>query len=156
MFEIINLIEPWMFLVAAILLVAAGVIIGEVTILPWLSFAIFFVGIADFLDLSVQSQLIVFCVVFFASVYLSHRYISLAGKQALIAEGIADMVGEKVTVTRVEKNKPGVGSALSENGKIWNVRHTKNKNLQLDHSYICEAVSGITLTVSEVLREEDS
>ena len=156
MFEIINLIEPWMFLVAAILLVAAGVIIGEVTILPWLSFAIFFVGIADFLDLSVQSQLIVFCVVFFASVYLSHRYISLAGKQPLIAEGIADMVGENVTVTRVEENKPGVGSALSENGKIWNVRHTKNKNLQLDHSYICEAVSGITLTVSEVLRKEDS
>ena len=156
MFEIINLIEPWMFLVAAILLVAAGVIIGEVTILPWLSFAIFFVGIADFLDLSVQSQLIVFCVVFFASVYLSHRYISLAGKQPLIAEGIADMVGENVTVTRVEENKPGVGSALSENGKIWNVRHTKNKNLQLDHSYICGAVSGITLTVSEVLRKEDS
>ena len=156
MFEIINLIEPWMFLVAAILLVAAGVIIGEVTILPWLSFAIFFVGIADFLDLSVQSQLIVFCVVFFASVYLSHRYISLAGKQPLIAEGITDMVGENVTVTRVEENKPGVGSALSENGKIWNVRHTKNKNLQLDHSYICEAVSGITLTVSEVLRKEDS
>ena len=66
------------------------------------------------------------------------------------------MVGEKVTVTRVEKTKPGVGSALSENGKIWNVRHAKNKNLQLDHNYTCEAVSGITLTVSEVLSEEDS
>jgi hypothetical protein len=88
-------------------------------------------------------------------VYLSHRYISLAGKQPLIAEGIADMVGEKVIVTRVEKNKPGVGSALSENGKIWNVRHAKNKNLQLDRNYICGAVSGITLTVSEVLSGED-
>ena len=155
MFEVINLFEPWMFFVAAVLLVAAGVMLGEVTIIPWLSVAILFVGIADFLHLSVQSQLIVFCVVFFASVYLSHRYISLAGKQPLIAEGVADMVGEKVIVTRVEKNKPGVGSALSENGKIWNVRHAKNKNLQLDRNYICGAVSGITLTVSEVLSGED-
>jgi membrane protein implicated in regulation of membrane protease activity len=156
MFEIINLIEPWMFLVAAILLVAAGVIIGEVTILPWLSFAIFFVGIADFLDLSVQSQLIVFCVVFFASVYLSHRYISLEGRQPLIAEVITDMVGQKVTVTRLEANKPDVGSALSQNGKAWNVRHAQNEMLRIDRRYTCTAVSGITLMVSELETPEDT
>ncbi|MCS5551500.1 MAG: hypothetical protein NZ811_08300 [Gammaproteobacteria bacterium] len=156
MFEVINLLEPWMFFVSAILLVAAGVMLGEVTIIPWLSVAIFVTGIADFLHLSVQSQLIVFCVVFFASVYLSHRYISLAGKQPLIAEGIADMVGQKVTVSQVDTNKSGVGSALSENGKVWNVRHAKNKTLQLDRSYMCAAVSGITLIVTEVLTEKNS
>ena len=156
MFEIINLVEPWMFFVTAIVLVATGVMLGEISIIPWLSAAIFFAGIADFFQLTVQSQLIIFCGTFFTSVYLSHRYISLAGRQPLIAEVIEDMVGEKVTVTRLESSKPDVGSALSQNGKAWNVRHAQNEMLRIDQRYMCTAVSGITLMVSEVGTPEDT
>jgi membrane protein implicated in regulation of membrane protease activity len=149
-FEIIGLVEPWTFFIAAIFLIAVAAMIGEITIIPWISLAIVFVGIADYFQMSVENQLIVFCLALSVSTYLSHRFISIAGAQPLIAEEISDMVGKKVTVVKVEPHGLESGSARSENGKIWNVRHSKNQKLLMNHEYLCSGVSGITLIIGEV------
>lgn len=148
-FETIGLLEPWTFFIAAIFLIAVAVMIGEITIIPWISLAIIFVGIADYFQMSVENQLIVFCLVLIVSIYLSHRFISVEGVQPLIAEEITDMIGKKVTVVKVEPLVLDSGSARSENGKVWNVRHAKNQNLLINHEYLCSGVSGITLIIGE-------
>ncbi len=149
-FEIIGLLEPWSFFLTAMILIAVAAVMGEVSIIPWISLAIVVMGISDFFQLSIENQLIVFCTSFFVSIYLSHRYLSLGAKQPLIAEEIADMVGENITVFQVGINNSNTGSARSKNGKVWNVQSVANENLIINHEYICSDITGVTLIVKGV------
>jgi len=115
-FAFLSSIEPWMWFAAAVVLLPIAASIGEVTILPWISLALVFVGIADIFVFSVEIQLVTFCLVFFSSIVLSHRFLSSDTNQPLIAEGVGDMVGRELKITSIDPTNLFSGTAGGERG----------------------------------------
>mgnify|MGYP001495656403 CR=1 FL=1 len=147
MIELLLLIEPWMFFVCGLIILAIGVILGEITVLPWISLAVFSVGIADFFALSAINQIIVFSVVLFLSIYMSHKFISVKGENGSIAESVDDLVNQTIIVSKLEGSDSKIGQGLSNSGKSWNVEHVEGESLALGKKYICTAINGITLLI---------
>ena len=129
-FLFVSNIDPGVWFSVAVVILPIAAIIGEISILPWLSLSLFFVGIADALSLSIEIQLITFSGLFFSSVIFSHRFLSSDTNQPLIAESIGDMVGKSVMVKDVDTANPMTGKAESETGKIWNVQSNNQMNLE--------------------------
>ena len=150
MINLLSLIEPWMFFTCALALLAIGVITGEITILPWIALAVFSVGIADFFGLSTIGQILVFCFVLFVSIYLSHKFISIKGRQNSIAESSSDLVNKTIIITKIQRDKSNFGIGLSASGKSWNVKHEEGVGLEIGKKYSCTSTNGITLIVKEV------
>ena len=149
-FAFLSSIEPWMWFAAAVVLLPIAASIGEVTILPWISLALVFVGIADIFVFSVEIQLVTFCLVFFSSIVLSHRFLSSDTNQPLIAEGVGDMVGRELKITSIDPTNLFSGTAVSETGKVWNVQHLNQQSLENHKAYRCSGSSGITLFIEGI------
>ena len=147
MIDLLSLIEPWMFFTCALALLAIGVTTGEITILPWIALAVFSVGIADFLGLSTIGQIVVFCLVLFVSIYLSHKFISIKGRQNSIAESSSDLVNKTIIITKIQRDKSNFGIGLSASGKSWNVQHEEGVELEIGKKYYCTSTNGITLII---------
>lgn len=150
LFPLLNSVEPWMWLSAAILLLPIAASLGEVNILPWLSLSLIFVGIADALSLNIEFQLITFCSIFLCSIILSHKFLSSDISQPLIAESIQDMVGKEITVKDVSAIDSLFGIAVSETGKSWEVQSSENTSLEKNKIYRCSGYTGITLKIMEI------
>jgi membrane protein implicated in regulation of membrane protease activity len=149
-FTFLSSIEPWMWFAAAVVLLPIAASIGEVTILPWISLALVFVGITDIFVFSVEIQLVTFCLVFFSSIVLSHRFLSSDTNQPLIAEGVGDMVGRELKITSIDPTNLFSGTAVSETGKVWNVQHLNQQSLENHKTYRCSGSSGINLFIEGI------
>ena len=149
LFSFLSGIDPWIWFSIAIVTLPIAAMIGEISILPWLSLSLFFVGIVDFLGFSIEIQLITFSIFFFSSIVFSHRFLSSDSNQPLIAESIGDMVGKSLLVTEIDASNPAIGKAESETGKTWNVQSSNHNNLEKNTSYYCSGYSGITLHLKE-------
>lgn len=145
----ISLIEPWMFFVFALSLLAISAMISELTIIPWVCLAITCVGIVDYYNFSVINQIIVFSVTLFLSVYLTRRISSKVPTKTLISESTNDLISRSLKVCEVNLDNSSCGKALSSSGKKWNVEHKKNKALKLHKEYRCLEVSGITIIIDD-------
>lgn len=145
----ISLIEPWMFIVFALSLLAISAMINELTIIPWVCLAITCVGIVDYYNFSIINQIIVFSVTLSVSVYLTRRISSKVPSKTLISESINDLISRSVKVCEVNQDNSCYGKALSSSGKKWNVEYKKNKPLTLHKKYRCLQVTGITIIIDD-------
>ncbi|MDC0082437.1 hypothetical protein OAI34_08565 [Emcibacteraceae bacterium] len=140
-------IEPWQFMISAILLLVISAISGEFDLLPWVSLSTFVVALTDYIGFSPTFQLAIFSVSLVFFVIVGRRFLNKSNDPRLIAEDINQMVHKSVRITKINSNDGSKGEAISENGKTWNVNHLDNKKIKLNVSYKCKSIEGINLIV---------
>lgn len=138
----------WIIWSLALLLLGLSAVIGEFSILPWLSLALASAGLASFYGASTDAQLFWFSLVLVSSVIASRKLFRQgSADNEQITETLTDMVGAKLTVRSVDKKLAERGEGLSRSGKLWNIEHIDGSSLTNNETVICVSTSGISLLV---------
>ena len=138
----------WIIWSAALAVLGLSALIGEFSILLWLSAAIASAGLANFYGASSDAQLLWFSVVLVSSVIASRtvfRQSSQSDRE--ITQTLGDMVGTKLVVRSVDKKNAERGEGLSASGRLWSIDHVKGASLIEGETVICVSTSGISLLV---------
>ena len=144
----------WIIWSLALLLLGLSALIGEFSILPWLSLALASAGLANFFGASTDAQLFWFSLVLVLSVLASRKLFrqgSVGNEQ--ITETLTDMVGAKLTVRSVDKKYADRGEGLSSSGKLWSIEHINGVSLTNSETVVCVSTSGISLLVDHTKGE---
>lgn len=138
----------WIIWSLALVLLGLSALIGEFSILPWLSLALASAGLANFYGASTDAQLFWFSLVLVLSV-LASRKLFRQGRSdnEQITETLTDMVGAKLTVRSVDKKYAERGEGLSRSGKLWTIEHINGVSLSNNETVVCVSTSGISLLV---------
>jgi membrane protein implicated in regulation of membrane protease activity len=138
----------WIIWSAALVVLGLSALIGEFSILPWLSAAIASAGLADFYGASSDAQLLWFSVVLILSVIASRTVFRQSNQSDIeITQTLGDMVGAELIVRSVDKKNVERGEGLSTSGRLWSIEHVKGASLIQSETVICVSTSGISLLV---------
>ena len=138
----------WLLWSAALLLLALSALVGEFSLLPWIAVACVGAGLANYLGASADAQLFWFSVVLIVSVIGSRKLFRQGtAKPASITESADEMLGQELTVSRVDKKTPQLGEGQSSTGKTWRIEHAHGKGLAEKNRVSCVGIRGISLIV---------
>jgi membrane protein implicated in regulation of membrane protease activity len=140
-------IQPWQFMVGAVVIFVISAVSGEFDILPWVAISTILMAFLDYFGFSPLVQMGGFSFSLVITSIFGRRYLNKSNFKGLIAENIHQMIDKSVRVTVVSHDDDTVGEAMSASGKVWNVRHIAGETLILNDSYECTEVEGISLLV---------
>ncbi len=147
MLQFIDNIEPWHYLVGALVLLVLSASIGEYDLLPWISASVALLAILDYFKVGPLVQLFAFPLSFAAFLYMSKRLLSKSAETKLIAADVYQMVDQHVRITKISCDDSTQGEATSATGQSWNVRHIHGNEITRGASYCCIEVEGICLLI---------
>ena len=130
------------------MVLALSALVGEFSLLPWIALACFGAGLANYLGASADAQLFWFSVVLVVSVISSRKLFRQGTEKAKsITESVDEMVGQELTVSRVDRKSPQFGEGQSITGKTWRIEQVDGKGLAETNKVSCVGIRGISLIV---------